>query len=667
LPATLYDVARGALFAARLARRENIKILHGRSHVGAAISALARAIAGGKMIFDIRGLLADEYVSAGNWPPGGLRYRLTKAAERRLLRTADALVVLTEKGRAALRVAQPVVVIPCCVDVPKFGAAKRAELGLHDRVVFVHAGTLGGPYLPRETADLLAAARERDHRTFALILTPSAPEVIAVELERRGFTGDDYRVIKAQPDDVPGYLAAADVGLLLLRPSSARDWSSPTKFGEYLAAGLPVIATATIGDLDAQIERGRLGALLHRHDRAAYDAALQDIDALRRDPQLAERCRAFARDAYDLRSVGAARYRRLYDALSRRLRVLALASYPVEGASSRFRIVQFIEPLAARGIDLHFSPFLDASLFEALYRPRKLLARLPRLIARTFARLAVVFRRADAVFVQREAMLFGPPVIEWLTTRLRRRPLILDLDDATWIAYRSPVYGRVATVLKWPRKTDRLIRWARAVICGSPNIAAHVSARGAEALQLQTIVDTRVYRPRQTPPPGIPVIGWIGTHGTFPFVQHLMPLLEQIRSEVPFEMVIIGSGGDADTRAWSMEREPDDFRALDIGVYPLGDDAWSAAKSGFKAVQYMASGVPFVMSPVGVAAAMGVPGETHFLASTEGEWRDALRRLLTDGELRARMGRAGRAFAERHYSIDSHADVLAAAIRKAVP
>src|SRR6185295_11849144 len=147
---------------------------------------------------------------------------------------------------------------------------------------------------------------------------------------------------------------------------------------------------------------------------------------------------------------------------STRIRVLALASYPIEGASSRFRIAQFIRPLADRGIDVTFSPFLDASLFAALYDPRKLLRQWPRLLLRTLLRVRDAFRSADVVFVQREAMLFGPPIIEWL---VRRRPMILDLDDATWIAYRSPVYGRLATLLKWPGKTDRLIRWARVVTC----------------------------------------------------------------------------------------------------------------------------------------------------------------------------------------------------------
>ncbi|MGH9422130.1 MAG: glycosyltransferase family 4 protein, partial [Thermoanaerobaculia bacterium] len=115
---------------------------------------------------------------------------------------------------------------------------------------------------------------------------------------------------------------------------------------------------------------------------------------------------------------------------------------------------------------------------------------------------------------------------------------------------------------------------------------------------------------------------------------------------------------------WQLEREIDDFQSLDAGVYPIADDQWSAGKAGLKAVQYMATGVPFVMSPVGICATMGIPGQTHFAAVTDDDWLIALRRLLTDAELRKQMSAAGRAFAVENYSIEAEADALAELIRK---
>jgi glycosyltransferase involved in cell wall biosynthesis len=351
-----------------------------------------------------------------------------------------------------------------------------------------------------------------------------------------------------------------------------------------------------------------------------------------------------------------------------RIRVLALASYPVESASSRYRIAQFIEPLARRGIDVTFSPFLDAALFADLYTPGRLLRRAPRLLLATLRRLGAIVRaaRADVVFVQREAMLFGPPLVEWMAARVLRRPMILDLDDATWLPYRSPVYGQLAALLKGTGKTERLIRWSAAVTCGNPNIAADIRSRGAEAVVVPSSVDPRLFHPREVPHEVLR-IGWIGTHTTYPFLERLMPLFDRLAGEHRFELTIIGSGrADVDTRPWSMTAEAEDFRSFDIGVYPLTDDAWNARKSALKAVQYMASGVPFVMSPVGVCATLGLPDETHFLATTDEEWLAALRRLLADAELRRRMGQAGRAFAEEHHSLELAADLLATVFERAV-
>lgn len=324
LPATIYDIIAGAWRAARIVRRGRADLLHARSHVGAAIGALAKTLTGVPLIFDVRGLMAEEYADSGNWRENGFLFRLTKLAERWLYRSADGFVVLTERARQLLfpkgAGEKPVEVIPCCVSAERIAARSdrdevRRELGVSDRTVFVYAGALGGYYLTSETAELLATARENDARTYALVLTHSPTAPMTAELERCGFTRDDYRVIRVSPEEVPRYLSAADVVLLIVRPSQARKAMSPTKFAEYLAARLPVIATAGIGDLDVHIEEGRLGVLLRSLDREAYRDALQIIESLRCDPDLAERCRREARTRYDLETVGGALYRRLHSAV----------------------------------------------------------------------------------------------------------------------------------------------------------------------------------------------------------------------------------------------------------------------------------------------------------------------------------------------------------------
>ncbi|HEY8460617.1 MAG TPA: glycosyltransferase, partial [Blastocatellia bacterium] len=288
LPATLYDIARGAWAAARMVRRERIDALHARGYVPAAMGALAKWLAGGKLIFDIRGLMAEEYVDAGLWPEGGLLYRLTKMAEKRLFKAADGFVVLTENARKILfpcdREERPVEVIPCCVDAERFRAPDgesrddlRRALNLEGRRVIIYVGSLGGWYLTDETAELMAAAHRQDASTFSIVLTQSPPEMIASRLNALGVAQSDYLVKKVAPEDAPRYMRAADFAVSLIKPCYSKKSSSPTKIAEYLASGLPVVTNAGIGDLDDLIAEDKVGVILDAFDQEAYRRALEGI------------------------------------------------------------------------------------------------------------------------------------------------------------------------------------------------------------------------------------------------------------------------------------------------------------------------------------------------------------------------------------------------------
>jgi glycosyltransferase involved in cell wall biosynthesis len=330
LPATLYDIFAGALVAVRLSGREGIVVMHARGYVAAAMGALAKWWAGAKLIFDIRGFLAEEYVDSELWPEGGLLYRLTKAAERKLIKNADGFVVLTEKARQILfpdrrevgNLGQPLEVIPCCVDAERFSAFDaesrddlRRELNLEGRRVVVYVGALGGWYLTDEMVELLAVAHREDPSTFSMVLTQGSTEMISGRLNSLGVNESDYLVKKVPPEDVPRYLKAADFAVSLIKPCFSKLASSPTKIAEYLASGLPVISNSGIGDLDSVLEEDKVGVILDSCDRESYILALKEMERLLLDPEIADRCRISARNRFDLSTVGGLRYRRLYQRL----------------------------------------------------------------------------------------------------------------------------------------------------------------------------------------------------------------------------------------------------------------------------------------------------------------------------------------------------------------
>ena len=366
------------------------------------------------------------------------------------------------------------------------------------------------------------------------------------------------------------------------------------------------------------------------------------------------------------------------------IRVLALCSFPVEAAATRFRLDQFVEPLRDRGLDVTVRPFLTSDQFRTLYRGGGSASKIAAMAVSALRRVGDVIRAGDfdLVFVQREAMIFGPALVEWLLTSVRGLPMVLDLDDATYVRYVSPTYGRLGSWLKFFGKTDSLIKHSDVVICGNPFIAERVEELGTRSVIVPTVVDLDQFTPRHAKNDDAndhPTLGWIGTHSTFPFLESIFPVLEDLAEKHSFKLKIVGAGKAAvkvtgvavENLDWDLDREPADFSGLDIGLYPIttsasADVEWIKGKSGFKAVQYLSVGVPFVMSPVGVCADIGQPSVTHFNAVTNEDWYNSLNTLLSDKGLRARMGAAGRAFALANYRIEDQAELLATTFREVV-
>ncbi len=120
-------------------------------------------------------------------------------------------------------------------------------------------------------------------------------------------------------------------------------------------------------------------------------------------------------------------------------------------------------------------------------------------------------------------------------------------------------------------------------------------------------------------------------------------------------------------RDFSLDREQLDLDGFDIGLLPEPDDPWTRGEGAYKALLYMAAGIPVIASRVGVNPDIVAHGATGFCVNTPDEWVAALERLIGDAALRASFGAAGRARGIERYSIDVIAPRFAAAIREVVP
>jgi len=325
LPATLWDVLVGTVTGLMLIRRYRVKLVHARIHVPGLMAIMLKWLCGVRFIFDIRGFIAEEYVDSGVWRAGGLLYRITKYMERRMVQAADGIVVLTNAGESLLRQwyserlgDKPVIVIPCCVDLRRMSGEVMLSASGARRNLLIYVGKLGGWYLAAEMAAFIDATLRALPEWECEVWSQSDPAPLRSLLSDHVIAGR-VKFGTATSDEMPLKLMRGRAGLSFrANAGTSRRAASPTKVGEYLAAGLFVISNRGIGDLD-KLFAGDSGenstGVVIDLTPDGYAAGIQHLAAALEDPATPEYCRRLAEQEYDLHQVGWVRYAALYNML----------------------------------------------------------------------------------------------------------------------------------------------------------------------------------------------------------------------------------------------------------------------------------------------------------------------------------------------------------------
>ncbi len=360
----------------------------------------------------------------------------------------------------------------------------------------------------------------------------------------------------------------------------------------------------------------------------------------------------------------------------RKIRVLALSPQPIEGAGCRFRIAHYIPYLQANGFDVELSPLYTNEFFRLVHKPGYIPEKAVNFTEFALRRLWSLqeLGHYDVVFLYREIFPIGPGWVERLMTSPGHPPVVFDFDDAIFLPSVSKA-NRIIEALKFPGKVADIIHRSAEVIAGNDYLAAYARRFNSAVTVIPTTVDTTAFTPavsKQPDPRGL-VLGWIGSPTTADYLNPFVRVLQRLTAAGHrFVMRVSGSGEPVqvdsvtvDNLPWALDKEIDLFRTCDIGVYPLPDDEWSKGKCGFKAIEFMACGVPVVAARVGVNKEIIIDGVNGFLASSDDEWAEKLTRLLADPELRARLGAAGRRTIEERYSLRVRAPQMAGVLRRA--
>jgi glycosyltransferase involved in cell wall biosynthesis len=345
-------------------------------------------------------------------------------------------------------------------------------------------------------------------------------------------------------------------------------------------------------------------------------------------------------------------------------KILFITPNPIESASERYRIYQFLPYLERAGFATKVCPFATHALHRAIQGERLG----PKLLLTPFCYMrrmlqSAAFSQYDIVVVHRGIFPFPWPMLEKMLIRRHAR-VIFDFDDAIHIGHRDTATTKYPWMyqLKYGPAVNGMLSRCAHIIAGNRTLAEHALRFNSRISIIPTVVDLNqyAYRPRRKASEVV-TIGWVGSRSTSPYLLEIEPALRRL-SEAHSGKIQFRLYGDPrrklnlpnfESLPFSLSSEIEDLRTIDIGIMPMPDNDWTRGKCAFKAIQYMALGIPTVTSPVGMTTELVQHNVNGFCSRTPEEWFESLNRLVTDTELRRRFAEEGRKTIVADYSLQT--------------
>lgn len=342
--------------------------------------------------------------------------------------------------------------------------------------------------------------------------------------------------------------------------------------------------------------------------------------------------------------------------------IFFIVPYPKGSApSQRFRFEQYLEFLADEGFSYELHPFYDTKAWNTLYAEGKTLEKIYHLL-RSFMRrflLLFQFRKADFIFVHREMSHVGPPIFEWITTKILRRKITYDFDDAIWLPNYSEQNAKFQR-LKMYKKVFSIMRWANQITAGNEYLCQQAKKYNNRVTFLPTTIDLNYHKSETALKRKKLTIGWTGSHTTAQYLDFLVPILKRLNENYEYDFLVISNENpkldlpNFKFIPWNKKDEIEDLNRIDIGVMPLEDSVWTQGKCAFKILQYMALSKPCVASPVGANLDVIKTGENALLAKSESDWYEALSQLIENDDLREELGENAYKTVQSRYSVEAN-------------
>ena len=348
-------------------------------------------------------------------------------------------------------------------------------------------------------------------------------------------------------------------------------------------------------------------------------------------------------------------------------RILILCPYPQGvAAGQRLKYEQYIEEWESLGWRVDISPFIDTNTWEIAYKSGNFISKIIGVFKGHLRRINDLFRirNYDIIYVFMYVTPFFTNLMERIV-RIMSKKLIYDLEDNILIGQKLPKNSHpnpFSRIIKNRAKTNFLIINADHVITSSPFLNQICLERNKKkaCTYITSSINTKLFRPNNNyTNDRVLTIGWTGTFSSKYCLDLLKTVFVRLSKKIDFKLIIIGNfeyylpGVNLEVIKWTKKNEVTDLQKIDIGVYPLPINEWVLGKSGLKAIQYMAFGIPCIATKVGTTPLIIKDRVNGLLVKTEEEWENSLEELIKDPQLRKKLGTQARKDAIKNYSLAS--------------
>jgi glycosyltransferase involved in cell wall biosynthesis len=321
-----YDTIMLKKKAVHLHQEERFDMVHTRAGTPALIGLWLKKKYGVKFLNDLRDFFSDSRVDSGSWnlnnPVFRKVYHYFKKQESEAIKMNDGIVCLTRAAEKIIKKSPeyndktPLQVIPCSVDLNLFDP-KKIDIDVKNKFakalaieegdyIFSYLGTIKDWNMMSFFKSILNSIP----RAKFLLITPDQPEPIIKKSMEFGISREKMIIMQAQRSEVPVMLSFSKYSVFFIQPCYSIQAASPTKHGEIMAMGIPVITNDGIGDVAEIINRYNSGIVLSDFKEETFNTTTESL--LKQKPFDPHKIRDGAQEYYDL-NIAILKYKEIYE------------------------------------------------------------------------------------------------------------------------------------------------------------------------------------------------------------------------------------------------------------------------------------------------------------------------------------------------------------------